>query len=326
MSNEVIYETQKVITRPLETVKEEIISLTRQAQVNAVHYACEIGKRLCEAKEQVGHGRWGEWLKTEVDYSQSTAENFMKIFREYGSNQMSLFSDLSNSQTIGKLDVSKLLLLTSIPADEREEVAEELDAENISVRELKEKIKEREAKFEDEKNRADEAEADIERLEKDIDDKNDKIYKLEDKIKSLETEIDILSKDGEGAELTDIQIEELEKQKNEYEDKLIKLQQSKDKSIEKLKTSEDKLKNELARANAEKDVVQRKLEELQKADKRAELSANGDLVLMNEYFKRLQREADTAINALGGFKDTDMYEKLKTGIKAILQGLIEKVG
>lgn len=322
MSNEVVYETHEVIKRPLETVKEEIISLTRQAQVNAVHYACEIGKRLCEAKEQVGHGAWGEWLKTEVDYSQSTAENFMKIYREYGSNQMSLFSDFSNSQTFGKLDVSKLLLLASVPAEERENVAKEVDAENISVRELKEKLKERDTELEIEKSRAEEAEEDIKKLETEISRKDSKIEELQISLKELEKDIEDIP---ENTELAEVQKEELEKQKKEYEDKLEKLQDSKNKSIEKLKASEEKLKTELAKANAEKDAAIRRADELQKADKKAELSANSDLVLINEYLKRLQREADTVITALEGFKGSEMYEKLKGGITAILQGLIEKV-
>lgn len=321
--SEKVYETHEVIIRPLETVKQEILSLTRQAQVNAVHYACEIGKRLCEAKEQVGHGAWGEWLKTEVEYSQSTAENFMKIYREYGSNQMSLFSDFSNSQTIGKLDVSKLLLLTAVPAEDREEVAEELDAENISVRELKERLKERDTELEIEKSRAEEAEEDIKKLENEISKKDSKIEELQISIKELEKDLEDIP---ENTEFAEVQKEELEKQKKEYEDKLEKLQDSKNKSIEKLKASEEKLKTELAKANAEKDAAIRRADELQKADKKAELSANSDLVLMNEYLKRLQLEADTVINALEGFKNTEMYDKLRGGIRAILQGLMEKVG
>ena len=323
MSNEVVYETQKVIQRPLETVKQEILSLTRQAQMSAVHYYCEIGKRLCEAKEQVAHGEWGEWLKNEVDYSQSTAENFMKIYKEYGSNQMSLFSDLSNSQTIGKLDVSKLLLLTSIPADEREEVAKEVDAGNISVRELKERLKERDTELEIEKSRAEEAEEEVKKLEKEMASKDSKISELEISIREIEKDISQIPKDGE---LAEIQKAELKKQKKAYEDKLKKLQESKNKSIEKLKASEEKLKTELAKANAEKDAAVRKAEELQKAEKKAELSANSELVLINEYLKRLQMEADTVITALDGFKGTEMYDKLKGGIKAIMTEFIEKVG
>ena len=324
--SEKVYETHEVIIRPLETVKQEILSLTRQAQVNAVHYACEIGKRLCEAKEQVGHGAWGEWLKTEVEYSQSTAENFMKIYREYGSNQMSLFSDFSNSQTIGKLDVSKLLLLTAVPAEDREEVAEELDAENISVRELKEKLKERDSELETEKSRADKAVGDIKKLTINIEEKEAKLRAYQSEITKLEYEIKSLSADNEDNDMADIQKAELEKQKNDYEAKLEKLKDSQKKDIEKHKAAEEKLKNDLAKANAEKDAALRKADELQKAEKKAELSANSDLVLMNEYLKRLQLEADTVINALEGFKNTEMYDKLRGGIRAILQGLMEKVG
>ena len=34
----------------------------------------------------VKRGTWGTWLKERVDYSQSTANNFMKIYQEYGRN------------------------------------------------------------------------------------------------------------------------------------------------------------------------------------------------------------------------------------------------
>ena len=30
------------------------------------------------------HGQWGPWLREEVDFSQSSANNFMRIFEEYG--------------------------------------------------------------------------------------------------------------------------------------------------------------------------------------------------------------------------------------------------
>lgn len=320
--SEKVYETTEVIQRPLEVVKQEILSLTRQAQVSAVHYACEIGKRLCEAKAQVGHGAWGEWLKTEVDYSQSTAENFMKIFKEYGNNQMSLFSDFSNSQTIGKLDVSKLLLLTSVPAEDREEVAEELDAENISVRELKEKLKEKDGKIEEEKSRADDMVEDIKRLEKDIKDRDEKIADMYARIADYSAQIENTS----SGDMGDAQKAELEKQKNDYEAKLEKLKDSQKKDIEKHKAAEEKLKNDLAKANAEKEAAERKYDEIQKAAKKADLSTNGDLVLMNEYLKRLQREADNVVNALEGFKGNEMYEKIRSGIIAILKGLTEKVG
>ena len=322
MSGKVIYETTRVIERPLETVKQEILSLTQQAQISAVHYACEIGKRLIEAKEQVGHGNWGEWLKTEVNYSQSNAENFMKIYREYGDNQLSLFSDFSNSQTIGNLSISKLLLLTSVPAEEREEFANEVDAENISVRELQEKLKEKDGIIETEKSRADAAAESIKKLEEDIKTRDEKMADLEARIADYSTQIE----DAPSGDMGDAQKAELEKVKNDYEDKLEKLKEKNKKDLEKKAKAEEDLKNDLVKAKAEKEAAERKCDEMQKAANKANLSSNGDLVLMNEYLKRLQREADNVTNALEGFKGNEMYEKIRSGVIAILKDLTEKVG
>lgn len=322
MSGKVIYETTRVIERPLETVKQEILSLTQQAQISAVHYACEIGKRLIEAKEQVGHGNWGEWLKTEVNYSQSNAENFMKIYREYGDNQLSLFSDFSNSQTIGNLSISKLLLLTSVPAEEREEFANEVDAENISVRELQEKLKEKDGIIETERNRADAAAENIKKLEEDIKNRDNKIADLGARIADYSAQIE----DAPSGDMGDAQKAELEKVKNDYEDKLEKLKEKNKKDLEKKAKAEEDLKNDLVKAKAEKEAAERKCDEMQKAANKANLSSNGDLVLMNEYLKRLQREADNVTNALEGFKGNEMYEKIRSGVIAILKDLTEKVG
>lgn len=321
MSENVIYETTKVIERPLETVKQEILSLTQQAQVSAVHYACEIGKRLIEAKEQVGHGNWGEWLEKEVNYSQSTAESFMKIYREYGNDQLSLFSDFSKSQTIGNLSISKLLLLTSVPADEREDFAKEVDAENISVRELQEKLKEKDGLIEEEKTKAEEAAKNIKRLEEDIKKRDAKIADLDAIVSEYESQIE----DAPSGDMGDAQKSEIEKVKKEYEDKLAKLKEKNEKDIKKKAEAEEKLKNDIAKANAERDAAERKVDELQKAAKKADLSSNGDMVLINEYVKRLQRECDNVINSLEKIKDDVNYPKLKEAVKNIMTQFIEKL-
>jgi len=90
-------------TRTVETVTLEIRTLQHQAQGIILNYAIEIGRRLEEAKSMLPHGEWGNWLKKELDYSQSTAQNFMRVFREYGDSQQSLFGGTSKSQTFGNL-------------------------------------------------------------------------------------------------------------------------------------------------------------------------------------------------------------------------------
>lgn len=130
--------------RTVETVTLEIRTLQHQAKGIILHYAIEIGRRLEEAKAMLPHGEWGAWLKRELDYSQSTAQNLMKVFREYGDNQQSLFGSAPKSQTFGNLTYSKALRLLAIPdEEERERFAIEHDVEHMSTRALDEALKAR---------------------------------------------------------------------------------------------------------------------------------------------------------------------------------------
>lgn len=130
--------------RTVETVTLEIRTLQRQAQQVVLGYAIEIGRRLEEVKAMLPHGRWGEYLKQEVNYSQSTAQNFMRIFREYGASQQSLFGGAANSQALGNLTYTKALQLLALPdAEERERFVVEHDVEAMSTRELDKALKER---------------------------------------------------------------------------------------------------------------------------------------------------------------------------------------
>lgn len=135
--------SEMTVTRTPEIIAGEVRHLKAQAQRLILGHAIEIGRRLTEAKNMLEHGQWTDWLKTEVSFSQSTANNMMRIFEAYGAAQMGLFGPEANSQTFGNLEYSKALALLAVPEEEREEFAQEVDAEHISVRELKAAIKER---------------------------------------------------------------------------------------------------------------------------------------------------------------------------------------
>lgn len=129
--------------RDISVITAEIRDIRRQANAMALIYAVEIGRRLVEAKEALPYGEWGRWLKEEAEFSQSTANNFMRLFEEYGSAQISIFGASVDSQTFANLPYSKALSLLAVPAEEREEFAEEVHADELSVRELKAAIEER---------------------------------------------------------------------------------------------------------------------------------------------------------------------------------------
>lgn len=129
--------------RDISVITAEIKSIQQQANALALLYAVEIGRRLEEAKRALPYGAWGDWLKNEVDFSQSTANNFMRLYEEYGSAQISIFGASVDSQTFANLPYSKALQLLAVPADERESFAEEVGAADLSVKELKAAIEER---------------------------------------------------------------------------------------------------------------------------------------------------------------------------------------
>ena len=103
----------------------------------------EIGRRLCEAKELLAHGEWLPWLSRETEFSDRTAQNYMRAFREYGADQMWLLGPETNTKTFADLPISKALALLSVPESEREAFAAEVGAEGLSTQELKQAIRER---------------------------------------------------------------------------------------------------------------------------------------------------------------------------------------
>lgn len=128
--------------RDINTVTAEIRIIQSQARQAVLSYAIELGRRLNEAKELLPHGEWGDWLKNEVNFSERTAQNLMKIFREFGSDQVNFFGE-AKAQALADLSYTKALRLLALPEEEREEFVKANDVENISTRELDRLIKER---------------------------------------------------------------------------------------------------------------------------------------------------------------------------------------
>lgn len=136
-------ENNLIPVRDIETVTQEIQLIKRQAENFMLQSAIEIGRRLQEAKALVPFGEWGNYLREKVEFSQSTANNMMRVAEEYGDEQISLFGVSAKSQAFGNLTYTKALRLLALPAEDREEFIEENDVENMSTRELEKALKER---------------------------------------------------------------------------------------------------------------------------------------------------------------------------------------
>lgn len=137
-------ENEMIAESEAEEIAVQINAIKRQTAANVLMNAVEIGRLLVEAKNRVGHGNWGAWLRDNVAYSISTAENMMRLYREWrGGEQIDMFGG-NDFGIFEGLEPQKVLALLAVPKPERKEFIEENNVAEMSVRELREAIKARE--------------------------------------------------------------------------------------------------------------------------------------------------------------------------------------
>lgn len=315
------------IVRTLDVIAVEIRSFTVSMLGNAI----EVGRRLVEAKGMLPHGEFGLWVKNNTGYSSSAANTYMRLFRKFGSMQTSLFGAEVNCQTYGNLNYSQAVALLEIPDDEVEDFIVEHQAEKMSVRELKQAIKER-----------DEARNKLSNMEADMDDLRDDLQRAKSKasdaeqevraynrtVKRLEKELaDLKAKPVEVAVEADqeaidkaveeasaqfqLQLDSVKEDKAAEIDKLTKHLQSvmadKEKADQELETARKNLKD-----------AQAKLEEAQKPRDTAQ--QDKELGASEVYFDQAKEMANKMRGMLlkaRGRGDMETAEKLQKAMKAL---------
>ena len=115
----------------LNTLAAEVRAIEEQVKGVALSGAVAIGKRLLEAKGLVPFGRFGEWLRLNVNYSERRAQDLMRLYETYGRGTI--------PESVSALDYSKAVALLSAPEEAREALAEQ--AGDMSVRELQAEVK-----------------------------------------------------------------------------------------------------------------------------------------------------------------------------------------
>lgn len=120
------------ITRDAGIIAQEINQIKAEVRDTAIRGAIEIGKRLLEAKSLVPYGSWGKWLEDNVAYSERTAQDLMRIAKEYGRRETQALSEIQNKE--------QAVLLLALDADERDRFVQEHDMASMSTRKLEEEI------------------------------------------------------------------------------------------------------------------------------------------------------------------------------------------
>lgn len=135
------------------------IDINRRAVIEAHVEACrdavltnavELGRWLVRAKDEgiVPHGEWEEWVRAHAGMSERSAQRLMQAARE-----------IPEGSPLERLGVAKIEALLMLPAGERERAAEEMDAANLSSRQVWREARERSGKGQDKSDRLDPGEA-----------------------------------------------------------------------------------------------------------------------------------------------------------------------
>ena len=317
--------------RTIETITAEIVMIKRTAAQVALYIAIELGRRLVEAKELLAHGEWGSWLEKSVQFSQDTAGRYMKLFREYGNDQTSLFGAEVKSATLRNLSVSKALALLAVPAEEREAFAREHHVEDLSTRQMEE-LKKQVQDAADAKEAAEAALAG-ERLEKEktANERDD----LARRVKELEARpVEIAVQEPDPEELkarVDAAVKEASKTlRAEAKDLRAQLKEARAKAEGLAKEAEENKK--AAAAAGEKLLGQDAMLETERAlreqikvlEKKLTMS-DAAVTALNVYFESIQREFAQLTAGLAAIGNEQLREKLRCAVLELLDKLRREI-
>lgn len=318
MENIINADYQVVQERTLPVIISEIKTIEAQVYKTAIDGAAEIGARLLEAKEQVGHGNWIAWCEENLNYTPRQAQNFIKIHENYRDEN----SPYANTKMSSHLSISKALALLQVPEEEVEEFTESHDVENMTVKKLEEEIREWKAKTEGLQETIEEVSGEYELLNQLTKEKEAELEQLKAEKASPE-EIQRLQSQVEKKK------EELKKMKEELEKEKKAREQAIQAALEEEKAQ---LRKEAEEAQAEKlkaaEESKRAMEEqLAKAEKKLKLSNNEDVTLIKLHLDTIQKSfiaVDVALDNVG-LADKEQEAKLKAAAKKILQSMIDKL-
>lgn len=295
-----------VTVRDPDIIAAEINTIKEQVQKVLIYASIEIGGKLTEAKGLVPQGEWGRWLEKNVEYSQSTAENMMKLYREYGGNQESLFDTWTKSETFGKLTYTQHLALLALPFSDRQEFAEQNNVEDMSTRQLlkavQDQLEQERRDHEQTKEDRESAEARAREAEQNVIDMQQRLSAAKSSEDAWQKEIDKLNdarKKAEQAEansqktVTELQ-KQLEEAKNREEAVRADLEKAQD-APNIPESMMEQLRQEAETAAAEKGTedIRKKLEEAEQALKASEekkQAVEAELVAAQKRLKMADRD------------------------------------
>lgn len=316
------FETEIAIeSKSTEQLTAEVNVRYRQAESLAAMSAAmlaDAGRRLIEIKGRMPHGEFGDWCKNNLEFSYRKAARMMQL-AERMADEGSLFSKMP---TLADIGISSVWELLAAPEEVAAEIVETEDVPGMTVRELKEKIKEMTARMKAAEERADAAElaagsGDSQELE-------DMRLSVEHMKESLD------KKEAERAEAVAAS-EKATDQLAKAKEKLKALKAKREEEVEKaVSEKSEQLKSE-ARAEAEKRISELEAE-IKESEEEVEQLTKKLQSADNEEFTRFRIQANIMQNAFndcfGAIDKAELTNKesaaaMKKALRQILEMELE---
>lgn len=306
--------------RDIEVITREILDAKRRGGEAIL----TIGRCLTEAKQALPHGEWLPWLNERVEFSERTAQNFMRLAREW-----------SNPQALADLGAAKALTLLALPAEERESFiaenhvvgGEEKTVIDMTSRELEKAIRERKeaqeaaAKAQAEASAAEQARAkmaeDMALLNARLSGAQEDREQAAQAVARLEAQLaELKEKPVEVAVETVVDPEAIEKARAEA----VAEMQGK---LDKAKEAKAKVDERRKQAEASVEILKKSIDEMERKEKKAALGADKDLA----QFEVLFDQTKDTVNRMHGIllkvrsRDEDAAGRLSKALAALAEAV-----
>lgn len=120
-------ENAEMIVQEMTARRQQIEMRIEMHRDSAAGSLLEVGRWLNAAKDEriVPHGQWTAWVKEHAWMNERTAQKWMQAARE-----------LPEGSPLARLEITKIQSLMLLPAEEREDFAEQIGADKLSSREV----------------------------------------------------------------------------------------------------------------------------------------------------------------------------------------------
>lgn len=305
--------------RDIDVITEEINFYKQQAGMAIL----EIGKRLVEAKDQLSHGEWLPWLEKKVEFSERSAQQYIRLWREYG-----------KSATVADLGVRKALVLLALPDTERDSFAgekhevngEEKTAAEMTVKELEKAVAERNAAREE----AEKVKADLYAAREAAKDARSHVEELQGQLEELKnrpTEVAIEQRDATEEQQAAARQEAeaaAARRMAELEEALEKARGDAAAAEERKEAAETELQNAERERDSALDAAKGYKAEAEAAHKMAAAAGNEGMTKFKVVFDQTVENVNTLAALLQALPDSQQ-EKLRRALLA-LADQVRKVG